>query len=141
MSPAAAHFDFDAVPKKAPSCTFTLGGRDWSCRNSDDVPFQTLEQLTTLDPEQDAKGALMQIAPFFQSMLVEDEVDDFMTMLRSPKSALTVGMLQPLMKFISESVFGHPTQPSKPSQRGRPATGRTSKGRSSSRATPKARAS
>lgn len=129
--------DFDAEEEaRGKSATFKLGGKKWTCRHPDDVPFSLLETLMT-PAENGEAGAVMRVAPFFQAALVPEQADAFIAMLREPDSKLTVGKLQPLMAYVSQKVFQRPTEPSKPQSAGRQTTKRTatSKRSSSSEAT------
>lgn len=130
--------DFDAEAEaRGPSATFKLGGRKWTCRHPDDVPFSLLEKLM-VPAENGEAGAVLRVAPFFQSALVPEQADDFIAMLRDPDSDLTVGKLQPLMEYVSKKVFQRPTEPSKAQSPGRQntkATRATSKRSSSSAGT------
>lgn len=149
--------DFDAPSEEgvAISGTLQLGGKLWSLRSSDDVPFQLMKSLMgTAPPEEGsdedpaataarAREAVMQTGPFFEATIVPDQVDDFMEMFTSPKSPITLGKLKGLMEYVSTCIFNtegaeRPTQPSRSSGAGRSKTGRTSKAISSSPGTPKA---
>jgi hypothetical protein len=149
--------DFDAeVEARPPSCTFRLGGREWACRDGQDVPWATVRDLMlgaatssgySAEQAQDmvesgqsaAKmaeglaGSLAQIGPFFRAMLVPGQADDFEAMINSPDSPLSVAKIGELMAFIAQSVL-RPTQAPQASSPGRKATKTTSKAASSSRA-------
>lgn len=128
------HEDFDAQGTSGTSsCSFTLGGRKWNCRNQDDIPFEAIRSLTV--PSGDAKEAVLAVEPFFQSMLMPDEIDDFLELLHAPGSPLTLGRLEPVMKYVAEHALNRPTKPPNRSRPGRQSTGRTSGGGSSSAAT------
>lgn len=105
--------DFDAEQEaRGKPAKFKLGGRTWTCRHPDDVPFSLLETLMAPAANGEA-GAVMRVAPFFQSALIPEQADDFVAMLRDPDSALTVGKLAPIMEHVSAKVFNRPTERSK----------------------------
>ena len=149
--------DFDAPSEEgaAISGTLQLGGKIWSLRSSDDVPFELMRRLmgtappeegTDEDPATTAartRESVMQTGPFFEATIVPEQVDDFMEMFTSPKSPVTLGKLKTLMEYVSTCIFNtegaeRPTQPSRSSSPGRSRTGRTSKATSSSTGTPRA---
>lgn len=132
------HRDFDAEPLEPlpPSCTFTLGGRTWTCRNSDDVPFGQVQALFSAGS---AGELAIQIGPFFTSVLIPEDGPAFLEMLAEPSSAMTQRKLQPIIEYLTEVVLGFPTSPpssSSPARRqARPR--KSSKARSSSPGTPR----
>lgn len=151
MAPAHPHQDFDAPTggKAKFSGTFTLGGRLWKIRHRDDIPFEIVKRLMGQEQVDEnasqeeqaaqAREVVMQTGPFFEATIIPDEVDDFMEMLDSPKSPLTIGNLRPIMEHVSTVAFSEdearPTKSSRPSRSGRLQTGRTSEDGSSSPAT------
>lgn len=155
MTTSTPFKDFDSAPEEvAVSGTFRLGGKLWSLRSSDDVPFELMRRLMGTAPPaaginespEDVAGrareAVMQTGPFFEATIVPEEVDDFMTMFTSPQSPVTLGKLKDLMEHVSECIFNttpgeRPTKPSRSSSPGRSKTGRTSRAASSGRVTPK----
>lgn len=105
------HKNFDTgATEEGPSCTFTLGGRKWSCRQPSEVPFAVIKKLTAA--KEGTEGTIMRVDAFFQSTLAEDEVEDFMKMLDEPeKSKVTLGNLQPIMEYVTSHVLSRPTKP------------------------------
>lgn len=136
------HMDFDAQAGGAndtsakPSCTFKLGGRDWSCRSPEQVPLAVFKKMlgstdsdvedevevegdtkATLTPAQAKKKAqktresFSRIDDFFAATLVPSEVDDFLAMLNDPKiTSVTTENLQPIMQYVTEHVLNRPTK-------------------------------
>lgn len=108
---APTHIDFDAKrAESAHECpfSFTLGGRDWHCRDKDDVPLSVVLSATAGEGQTLGK---VQVASFFEAVLVEDEQEPFITMLDDRRSPLTIGVMQELMDAVSEAIFGRPTTP------------------------------
>lgn len=133
----AAHKNFDDEAEvQAPSCTFTLAGRTWTCKAATALPWNAKQTVFALK-DGDDDTLLIQVEPFFRTVLVADDVEPFMTMLNDPQSAVTEAKLQPLMDFVFEQVFGRPTEPSANSSPGRSGRGRSSKAASSSPDTPR----
>jgi len=129
------HRDFDGTPDateeevKEPSCTFTLGGRTWTCRNRDDVPWNLMQHILTVDDE---GTAVVVVEPFFRGALIPADVDAFVELLNDPASALTEAKVKPIVEFITAKVTGRPTKPSSGSRRGSGKRKRSSAGGSSS---------
>ena len=136
----APHLDLDEIGEESePSCTFTLGGKKWSCRQIEDVPWGVVEKMLAVG--QDAEKAMVQIGPFFRAVLVPEEVPSFEAMLNSPDSPLTLRRVMPLVQHLSSAVMQRPTGRALPSTTGSRKTRRTSVDASSSPATaPKASA-
>lgn len=122
---------------REPSCTFTFAGRDWRCRNAADVPFRLREKVFQLDGDGENASLVVFVEPFFRGVLVPEDFDAFKAHLDEPDSPLTEAKFQKLIEFVSEKVFGRPTEPSASSSAGPSARGRSSKGRSSSPGTPR----
>ena len=124
----AVEFDLDAVEIPAspaePSVTFRLDGRDWHCREREELPVLVIEQLM-------GQGT-MQVERFFTNLLVPDQVPDFLVLLRRADCPLTLPRTQALMQHVAEQVLNRPTLRSGPSGVGPQKTGRTSKAGSSS---------
>lgn len=118
--------DFDPSPDEehedAPSYTFRLDGREWDCRQSEDVPFDVVEAITGLN----GGGGRVGTDAFFAGVLVADQVEDFLAMKRRVDSPLTVRNAQQLIQAISEAVMGRPTKRSAQRERGSKRTGRSS---------------
>lgn len=117
-----------------PSCTFTLGGREWSCRAPEQVPLAVFKKMlgsaesavedeAEVDPKaeltpaqakkkaQATRESFSRIDDFFAATLVPVEVDDFLTMLNDPKiTSVTADNLQPIMKYVTEHVLNRPTK-------------------------------
>lgn len=129
-----ANLDLDAFEPTGPSCTFTLGGREWHVRSADELPFEFLRSILADADGEDPKGVLGQLEAFFAQILVEDEVAEFQRLLADPHSPLTIGKIKPLVTFIGEQLMSteRPTTPPLPSRAGRRSTGATSGGVSSS---------
>jgi hypothetical protein len=141
---AITHFDFDKGSKGTPSCSFTLGGREWHCRSANEIPWSFTRDLMLSDADdQSPRTAVTRIDKLFRGILIPSEVEDFMTMVDAPDSAMTVEKLNPVVEFITKEVLRRPTPRSSASQPGSPRTRTTSKRGSSSRGrtTPKKRAS
>lgn len=116
MAQTAPHKNFDIAPADAkPSCTFTLAGREWACRQSEEVPLAVFKKMLsvsnaatadadagltpeeiakkaeTMTPEEAAKKAeatresFTRIDDFFAATLAVDQVDDFMALLNDPQ--------------------------------------------------------
>jgi len=133
------HADFDDDEIGEPSATFNLGGRRWTCRPTEDVPFGVVQKFYEAaqagEGEGDDDGAgLMQVGPFFRATISRDEVKEFMEMLADPDGPLTLGKVQPVMEFIAGNVLGRPTEPDETSAPGPAKTGPSSVGASSRRA-------
>lgn len=145
---ALPHQDFDAPSGSGPgySGTLTLGGRSWKIRHRDDVPFEIVKRLLgqtepdeNASPEETAAQArevVLQTGPFFEATLVPEEVDDFMEMVNSPRSPLTLGKLKPVMEYVAGVVFSEegdvrPTKRSRAKRPGPLSTGSTSEDASS----------
>lgn len=104
------HLDLDVLEgenPEEPACTFTLGGRTWSCRHSDDVPFDVIAQL--FGSVDDERKSLVAIEPFFRGVLYPDDVEDFSVLLHEQDSPLTLRTLRPLIEHVASSVLGRPT--------------------------------
>ena len=141
-----AHLDLDAFEpeeSKQGPCSFTLGGRTWHCKAPQDVPWYVVQSLAGVavnGSEAAGLATAVQLGPLFQGVLVDDEVDDFMTLLVDRKSPLTVGKIAPLVDLVVRHVLEvSPTKPASASRGGGRRTGRTSKAASSSADTPPSR--
>jgi hypothetical protein len=129
---AVEHFDADEVELDTTvSCTFTLNGRDWSCRNRDEVDARIAGALL-------GNGAV-NVAELFSGLLVDDDVDDFVALLNGGDFPLPIKRTQALMEFLSEQVMNRPTVRPKSSGTGPQPTKRTSGAVSSSQGTRRAR--
>lgn len=131
-------FDFDAEApneeQKAelpPTCTFKLGGKTWTVRNRDLVPFGAMFAITAVTEA----GAPLAIGPFFKGVVVEEEFAEFEQTLARPD--ITLSMAVGAAKTVLAALQGRPTKPSVTSVGGRKSTRRKSAGGSSSRATTK----
>lgn len=148
----ALYEDFDAPtgPTGKPSGSFKLGGRKWTIRPRDDVPWELIRRLTIgpeLPPE-DApdevllaagRQSIVHVDEFFESTLMPDEVDDFLAMFHDPRSDITRAKVQRVNNLVQRAIFSEeegPTKASGPKSPGRTSTGRTSGGASRSRVTP-----
>jgi hypothetical protein len=98
------------------SCVFKLGGREWECRQPEEVPFGVIKSLVI--GSETAEGTITQVDDFFRATLVPEQVDDFLAMLDNKETAktLTMGKLKPLMEFVAEQVLNRPTEPPAPSR-------------------------
>lgn len=133
--------DFDAeasaVDPEAPvdpDRQFTLGGRTWTCRVKDDVPWNLVHTVFSVN---DDGEVLIQVEPFFRGVLIPADVDAFLEMVNAPDSALTEGNAPKVMEYVAEKVLGRPTEPSANSSAGPKPRGRSSKAGSSSPDTPR----
>lgn len=133
--PEIPFFDFDDLApddkELPPTCSFKLGGRQWTVRNKDLVPFDAMYAITAATD----LGAPLAIGPFFAGVLQPGEVEEFMKVLASPN--VTLPMATEAAKFVLSALHGRPTKPSANSPAGRKPTGRKSAGGSSSQATAK----
>jgi hypothetical protein len=137
MTAASAHRDFDAEPLEdlPPAATFTLGGRKWRVKAADDWPFGTAEQMFTVS---EGEKVMVQIGPFFRSVLVAEDVEPFMAILTDPSQPGTLRRVTGIIEFITEEVLGFPTtrdSGSSSTSAARPRKPKSSKARSSSPAT------
>lgn len=116
------HLDLDALlvdgdeEEREPSCTFTLGGREWACRDPDDVPFDVVAKL--FGKMEDDRSSLVAIEPFFRGVLVPEDVDDFVALLADPNSPITLRTIRPLIEHVATNVLGRPTRRSRRSSAG-----------------------
>jgi hypothetical protein len=128
---AAEPFDLDAIEiadtPAEPSVVFRLDGRDWHCREREQLPVLVIEQLM-------GQGSLL-VESFFRNLLIPAHVQDFVALLHRPDCPLTLPRAQSLMQHLSEQVLNRPTVRSGLSGRGPQKTGATSKGGLSSPAT------
>ena len=127
--------NLDGKKARPPSCTFTLAGRVWSCRNADDVPFDLARRIFTAQLGGKVSEFYQQLGPFLQAMIAEKDWPDFEALMNQPGSPITTGVVGDLVPFMVSQVIGLPTAPSKPSRTGRQTTGSKSRAASSSRAT------
>jgi hypothetical protein len=126
------NFDADAVEvDESISCTFKLNDRTWSCRNRDEIDARIAGAILS-------NGAL-NVGEFFAQLLIPEEADEFMTLLKSDDFPLPLKRVQVLMEFLTEQVMNRPTVPPDSSGPGRLNTPATYEGRSSSRGTPRRR--
>lgn len=129
------HFDFDDDPgdepgeELPPACTFTLGGKEWTVRNADLVPYALMQRLLLSDKV----GVTVQAGPFFAAVLQPDQVEAFMAVLAEPQ--VTVAKVENVIRHVVAALYGRPTTPPATSPAGRKPTGRKSAGGSSSRGT------
>jgi hypothetical protein len=101
----ATYCDFDDIPEEHESpCAFRIGGREWHCRNQDEVPFAIMRDVLADQPAPD------QVENFFRAVLLKEEFEDFKALLRDPESTLSVGRVRPVIEFVSEHVFGRPME-------------------------------
>jgi hypothetical protein len=129
---AVEHFDADDVELDTTvTCTFTLNGRDWSCRNRDEVDARIVGAML-------GNGAV-RIDEFFSAILIPDDIPDFVALLNGPDFPLPSKKVRALMEFLSEQVLNRPTVRPRSSGDGPPPTKRTSAAASSSAATPRRR--
>lgn len=133
--PADAQFrDFDAeTADTEPACTFRLGGRIWSVRARETVPFSMVQRI--MDASKNATETAFEVGPFFKSVIVAEQVDDFVAMLNAPDSSVTLEKVTPILTFVFENLSGRPTVPAAQSSTGRKRAGRKSAAGSSSPAT------
>ena len=129
----APFFDFDTAPddELPPTCTFKLGGKTWTVRHKDLVPFSAMYAITSVTE----LGAPLAIGPFFAGVLDPAQVADFEKTLASP--TVTLPMALEAAKWVLSALHGRPTAPSANLPSGRKRTGRKSAGGSSSPATTK----
>jgi hypothetical protein len=128
------HFDFDAtetVDDLPPTCTFTLGGKQWTVRNEATVPYETMRRILLATEV----GVTVEIGPFFAAVLQPDQVEEFGKTLAEP--SVTKGKAEDALKFVVGALYGRPTTPSGTSTAGRKPTGVKSAGGSSSQGTHK----
>lgn len=131
----AEYHDFDAeeVETSFTPCVFKLGGKEWSCRPTEQVPFHVVERI--LEAARNDPNSAIQVGPFFRSVLVPEQVEEFMTMLNAPDSPLTLGLMPKVMEHVSTHVLNRPTERPSSSGAGSRRTGATSKAARSSPAT------
>lgn len=133
-------FDVDEEGQDArePSCSFRLGGREWQVKNAEDVPFGAVDRI--LGARNGGQDVVVEIGPFFQSVIVDEQVDDFMAMLADPRSKLTVGKVKPLLAYVAGIVlYGRPMTPVSDSGSGPAPTTQKSEAGSSSQVTARKR--
>lgn len=120
---SADPIDLDAVEipdaPAEPSVTFRLDGRDWACREREELPVLVVEQLM-------GQGTLL-VEQFFANLLAADDIPDFLVLLRRRDCPLTLPRTQRLMEVLAARVLNRPTLRSAPSRRGPQKTERTSK--------------
>lgn len=128
---AVENFDADAVEvSDEVSCTFTLNGEQWSCRNRDQVSAVMVNSAFS--------GALTDLQ-FIQAVLVPEDRERFAVNLPREDFPFGVKQQQMLTQFLIEQILNRPTVPLGSSGPGRQSTKATSAGSSSSRATRRAR--
>ncbi|MCU1494875.1 MAG: hypothetical protein JWO62_2639 [Acidimicrobiaceae bacterium] len=129
--------DFDNLPERdtTPSCEFKLGGKTWHCKAGTELPLN----LVGAGLASDTTSLHVQVGTFFEGVLVESEVDDFVAMIASPRSPLTMSNAMPLMQWVTEQLVKRPTKRPASSRGGSGSTKPRSVASSSSRATPKRR--
>ena len=110
------HFDYDTDEETVtPGATFTLGGRQWTCRSRDHLPFTAERAVFALDDD----GQLStRVEPFFRVVLMPDDVEPFVALLNDTESGLTVAKVQRIIRDLAAEVFGFPTTP--PARSGTP---------------------
>jgi len=135
---AVPFFDFDEVAPSdeereslQPTCTFRLGGREWTVRHKDLVSFDAMYAVTAVTE----LGTPLAVGPFFAGVLEPSQVEDFKVVLARPD--VTLAMAVHAVKTVTAALQGRPTTPSATSPAGRKRTGRKSAGGSSSRGTTK----
>ncbi|MBU6429602.1 MAG: hypothetical protein KGR26_11360, partial [Cyanobacteria bacterium REEB65] len=135
--------DLDALEgegEQQPSCTFSLAGREWHCKQPDDVPWFAIQSLVGAASAGNEAAVMTQVGALLSAVLVDDEIEDFLKVLVDPKSALTIRRVKPLIEHITTYVLMRtPISPPAASRTGGRRTTGTSKGASSSRATPRKR--
>lgn len=125
-------YDADAVEiDDTISCKFKLNGYEWSCRNRDQVDLRIIG--TVLD------NGLVNVEDFFSKILIPEDREDFVALLRSDDFPLEMKKTQGLMEFLTEKILNRPTVRPAPSGRGSRPTSHTSEEVSSSRVTPRRR--
>jgi hypothetical protein len=132
---AVPHLDLDNRQQQPVSCTFALDGRDWSCRDSTDVPFGVAARMLKAQRSKDEVEMIEQIGPFFQAVLAPGQYDDFQRMIDRPDSPFTISAMETLVRYLTEKVMGVPTKPSSQSVPGRKSIGSKSKAGSSGQGT------
>lgn len=137
----ASHRDFDAedIELLPAAATFTLAGNLWHVKSAEDWPFGTAERMFGSG---DAQRVMLQIGPFFRSVIVPAEADAFLEMLskEDTKNPATLRRVMQVIEFIAEEVLGFPIKLDSGSSPKRPARARkraNSKVDSSSQATPR----
>lgn len=135
----AAHRDFDAEDLELlpAAATFTLAGKLWHVKSAEDWPFGTAERMFGAG---DAQKVMLQIGPFFKSVLVPDEADAFLEMLSKEDTGnpATLRRVMQVIEFVAEEVLGFPIKLDSGSSEKRPARARkqgSSKESSSSQGT------
>jgi hypothetical protein len=124
--------DLDAIEADtAPSVTFKLDGREWHCKNRDAMPSLFVDQMLTSTYRGNH-------GHFWGTVLVADEVEDFVKLISREDSPLNLARMDSLAKVITEAVLNRPTQRPASSASGSRKTGRTSKANSSSAASRRA---
>lgn len=136
MSAAKDFDDFDELEEdNTPSYTFKLGGREWHCRQPEDVHWDTVEVYLRAQATKDYSEITTDMDTLFSGVLFPDEIDDFLKLKHDPKGGLSSRRINPLAAKVVERVLNRPTKPSASSSGGRPKKDRTSKADSSSQDT------
>ncbi len=128
------HRDFDALrrerqrqaPTTAKDVTFTLGGVTFTCVKT--VPSGLIFDIAAA-PEYDVNplGALVGLRDFIMHIVVPEQREAFLEMLRGPDDPADFETLEELARYLSEEYLGRPTVPSSASPDGRLETGPSSK--------------
>lgn len=125
--------DPDAEPEK-PAGTFTLAGRDWTCRPTSALPWELAQRLTNRDTD-DA----VTVKDFFRGVLTPDQWDDFAAILNDPAGPISIAHVNRMIPGILGLFADRPTTQPGRSSTGRRRTGRSSAASSSSPATQRPR--
>jgi hypothetical protein len=115
--------EIPATPEEL-TVTFGLDGREWVCRDRDELPALVVEHLMGV-------GTLT-VEEFFSGVLVPKDVPEFRQLLHRADCPLTLPLARRLMTSLAETILNRPTVRSVSSEAGPQKTGATSKGSLSS---------
>ena len=124
-----------------PSFEFTLGGKEWHCKASEDIPWATVESFLAAQASGNTEAVVVMMDDLFRAVLWNEEVEDFLEMKADTAGPVTVTRFNELIGDLVKAVFGTPTSPPSSSRAGRRSTsGRGSGAGSSSKGSPARRA-
>lgn len=128
------HREFEAAHRNDDDpITFSVDGEKFTC-----VPvlsWTALAGLVKTASEKDPAGMALQIGPFFDSVLVDEDVERFQKILGRKTNAVDIGLLTNIIQWLTEVYTGRPTSPPSDSDGGRLTDGEPSKPEPSSAVT------
>lgn len=108
-TPIVPDLDLDAIESSPePSCTFTLAGRQWHCRNANDLHWDTIEKYLIAQASNDGGQIAIVLDSFFTAVLYPEEIEDFMALKRDPSGPLGVERATQLIHHLNREVLGLP---------------------------------